>query len=314
MTDNIPHHPLTNRAKQIFLKMQSDICNGLEQADMGKQFITDTWERTDQQGGHGGGGITRVISEGAVFEKGGVNFSEVHGTLPEEMGRTLLGRSEVMPFHATGTSLVIHPASPQVPTIHANFRFLTVADRSWVGGGIDLTPYVYNREIFQTFHRKLKVICDRHEVASYETFKQQCDNYFYIPHRQETRGIGGIFFDYLGREDASLIAPCLDLAEDFATNFNDIYIPIVTATTALPYTEQQKQFQLYRRGRYVEFNLIYDRGTLFGLKTGGRIESILMSLPKYANWEYNASAADFGADAEALTSLFKTPPQDWEQL
>jgi coproporphyrinogen III oxidase len=294
--------------------MQSVICNGLEESDGAQKFITDEWKRTDQQGGHGGGGITRVITDGAVFEKGGVNFSEVYGTLPEDMGKTLIGRSEVLPFHATGTSLVIHPASPHVPTIHANFRFLTVADRSWVGGGIDLTPYTYNPEAFKTFHNKLKIICDRHKIGFYEESKKQCDSYFFIPHRNETRGIGGVFFDYMGRDDATQIEPFLNLVEDFAKNFNDIYIPIVENTKNLSFTEIQKKFQLYRRGRYVEFNLVYDRGTLFGLKTGGRIESILMSLPKFANWEYNVVPENYGPEAVILSDLFQNPPADWNHL
>ena len=304
-------HPLTEKAKAIFLKMQSDICNGLEKADGAKQFITDKWDRTDQQGGHGGGGITRVIADGAVFEKGGVNFSEVYGTLPAEMGQTLIGRSEILPFRATGTSLVIHPHSPYVPTIHANFRFLTVADKAWVGGGIDLTPYIFNGSIFKTFHQKLKSVCDKHQLGFYEEAKATCDKYFYIPHRNETRGIGGIFFDYLGKDDPSVLESSLSLASSLAESFNDLYLPIVEETKSFSFTEEEKKFQLLRRGRYVEFNLVYDRGTLFGLKTGGRIESILMSLPKHAEWEYNSVPADFGCKFNKLVGLFQTPPKNW---
>jgi coproporphyrinogen III oxidase len=302
------------RTKAVFelQLMQTNICAALEQQDNHKTFITDTWSRVDAHGqSDAGGGITKVISDGAVFEKGGVNFSEVYGTLPAEMCKTLIGKNEALPFYATGTSLVIHPHSPQIPTIHANIRYLEVDDRKWFGGGIDLTPYTYNLEIFKMFHARLKQVCDEYDLSYYPKFKSECDSYFRITHRNESRGIGGIFFDYLGKDDSN--EESLEKFSKFAFavghSFNSLYIPIVEKTKSLSFTEQQKNFQAIRRGRYVEFNLVYDRGTLFGLKTGGRIESILMSLPKHASWVYDYQPQ---TDEESILSdIYQKPPVEW---
>ena len=306
----------SEKAKQFLTTMQSDICDAIETIDGKAKFVTDTWTREDSgeagttaTGLGGGGGTTRVIQNGAVIEKGGVNFSEVMGTLPREMCKTLVNRDEQLPFYATGTSLVIHPFSPMVPTIHANIRYLKVADKQWMGGGIDLTPYVYNEKIFTFFHSSLRDVCNKTANGLFDTYKEECDRYFYIPHRQETRGIGGIFFDYLGRESEIDLTTGFSLGQGLAKSFNDIYIPIVEQTMGLAFSEEQKNFQLVRRGRYVEFNLVYDRGTLFGLKTGGRIESILMSLPLEARWEYDYTPP-VGSDQEKLTAVFKNP-RNW---
>ena len=270
--------------------MQNDICSALENIDGKENFLTDSWNRTDISGNQdAGGGITRVISDGAIFEKGGVNFSEVFGTLPEEMSKNLVGKSEKLPFYATGTSLVIHPSSPQVPTIHANIRYLEVDNQKWVGGGIDLTPYTLNMEVFKKFHNRLKEVCDEFDINYYPKFKKECDSYFRITHRNESRGIGGIFFDYLGKDDSENLEKFSNFAFAVGHAFNSLYIPVVETTKDLSFDDTQKEFQMIRRGRYVEFNLVYDRGTLFGLKTAGRIESILMSLPKFASWQYDFS-------------------------
>ncbi len=291
-------------------QIQSGICEALEGCDGRAKFNSDKWERTDLTGGAGGGGLTRVLSDGAVFEKGGVNFSEVFGTLPKEMSLTLTGTPEEAPFYALGTSVVIHPHSPHVPTIHSNIRYLEVRDKSWFGGGLDLTPSIFYEEDAVSFHSGLKKVCDRHDPAFYPLFKKQCDEYFFIPHRKESRGIGGIFFDYLGRDNLGKPAEFFKaFALDVGFAFNDIYLPIVERRKNLEWSKDEKRFQLLRRGRYVEFNLIYDRGTLFGLKTGGRVESILMSLPKNASWEYG-SEPEPGTNQEELTAILRTP-REW---
>lgn len=299
---------LRNESVATFKAMQQKICTALEACDGQSRFRSDVWDRTDLSGSHGGGGLTRVIESGAVIEKGGVNFSEVHGILPKEVAATLTGITADSPFFAAGTSLVIHPHSPHVPTIHANVRYFEVQDRAWFGGGIDLTPYVLNEEDALHFHSTLKEICGRHDVNYYPVFKKQCDEYFYIPHRNETRGLGGIFFDYLGRDGDKSAAAYKEFVYDVALSFNETYVPIVERRKSLSWTEAQKRFQLLRRGRYVEFNLVYDRGTLFGLKTGGRIESILMSLPLHASWEYDVQ--HFSEAENQLLNLFKKP-RDW---
>lgn len=285
--------------------MQSDICTALETADGHAKFKTDTWQRTDSGAVDGGGGTSKILENGRIFEKAGVNFSEVYGNLPDDMSLSLVGIKETLPFYATGTSLVIHPQSPQVPTIHANIRYLEVADKKWVGGGIDLTPYCYNPKIFKEFHQGLKEIFIKHPLFSYEKFKIECDNYFRISHRNESRGIGGIFFDYLGRDDALTLPESFNFALDVASSFNDLYIPLVKDTEDMPFSEQQKRYQLIRRGRYVEFNLVYDRGTLFGLKTNGRVESILMSLPPFVAWEYDYKPLT--EEELNLSEIFKNP-------
>jgi coproporphyrinogen III oxidase len=278
--------------------LQDRICAGLEQVDAMGQFQTDTWHREG-----GGGGRSRVMAEGAVFEKAGVNFSEVFGRLAPEFAAQLPG--EGLEFTATGTSLVIHPRSPMIPTVHANFRFLTKGDAQWFGGGADLTPYYPFREDIIHFHKVWKRACEAHSpLVDYVHYKRWCDEYFYLPHRNEPRGVGGIFFDYLKGDLGKLFS----FLQDCGDSFLEAYLPIVQRRKDESYTVQQRAFQEHRRGRYVEFNLLYDRGTVFGLKTGGRVESILMSLPPVARWNYDYQPAPGSREAELYEYL---KPRDW---
>jgi coproporphyrinogen III oxidase len=268
---------MRGRASNYFQTLQDRICSSLEQADGTRHFREDLWQREG-----GGGGRTRVLEEGAVFEKAGVNFSDVQGEFSEEFAAQVPGEGRA--FTATGISLVLHPRNPFVPTVHANFRFLTKGSKQWFGGGADLTPYYPFREDVIHFHRVWKAVCERHgPPVDYRRFKTWCDEYFYIKHRKEPRGVGGIFFDYLEGELESLF----HFVRDCGDRFLEAYLPIVERRKHLPFSEGERAFQEFRRGRYVEFNLIYDRGTLFGLKTGGRIESILMSLPPTVRWQYD---------------------------
>ncbi len=288
-------------ATKLFKQRQKEIITALEQIDGGKKFIADNWERPG-----GGGGKTCILSDGAIFEQAGVNFSEVHGKLPLEMSKTLVDSNTEESFFACGVSLVIHPLSPMIPTTHANFRYLEVKDKKWFGGGMDLTPYYLFKEDAKHFHQIIKETCDKHNSSFYPDFKNQCDEYFYLPHREEARGIGGIFFDYLGKEDAQQLDSLFSYVTDISNVFIQAYLPIVQKRRDLMFTDAQKEFQLIRRGRYVEFNLVYDRGTLFGLKTGGRTESILMSLPPQVNWEYNYQPEP-GSKEEELINIVKSP-------
>ncbi len=300
---------MREKCKALFRNIQTATCNTLEQLDQKEHFISDSWQRPDIDGADGGGGLTRVMRGGAVFEQAGVNFSEVYGTMSGELARNLSMPAQDVPFYATGVSMVFHPYSPLVPTTHANFRYLEVGDKKWFGGGMDLTPYYIIEEDARHFHLTLKTICDRHDPDYYRNYKEKCDQYFYLPHRGETRGIGGLFFDYLGKDAPELFGAYYKFLEDIGNNFLLAYSPIVKNRATLTFTEQQKQFQLLRRGRYVEFNLIYDRGTLFGLKTGGRTESILMSLPPVVRWEYQ-DAFEMGAEEEKLVATLRKP-QNW---
>lgn len=284
-------------ASAYFRQLQDRICAALESVDGGR-FREDSWERPG-----GGGGRTRVLAQGAVLEKGGVNFSEVFGELSPEFAAQLPG--DGLQFSAVGISLVLHPRSPLVPTVHANFRFLTHGQRAWFGGGADLTPYYPFREDVIHFHKTWKAVCMRHAaVADYAQMKRACDEYFYLAHRREARGVGGIFFDYAEASEAFFA-----FVRDAGDAFLDSYLPIVRRRKDLPYTAEQRWFQEYRRGRYVEFNLIYDRGTVFGLKTGGRIESILMSLPPVVRYEYDYRPPPGSREAE-LTDYWLIP-RDW---
>ncbi|MSP72523.1 MAG: oxygen-dependent coproporphyrinogen oxidase [Myxococcales bacterium] len=286
-----------------FLKqLQSDICRTLEGFEPEARFQSDVWSREG-----GGGGLTRVIEGGLVFEKGGVNFSEVHGDLPADFAKTLPGGGTR--FWAAGTSLVLHPRNPYVPTVHANFRMISQGDVFWFGGGADLTPSYPFEDDVRHFHRTLKNACDAHDPTFHPRFKAWCDRYFYIPHRAECRGVGGIFFDHLmpgdsGHDGEALLA----FVKEAGRAFLPAYIPIVEARSALPYGERERAFQSWRRGRYVEFNLMYDKGTIFGLQTGGRVESILMSLPLNASWRYDHRPEPCSPEA-ALVDLLK--PRDW---
>lgn len=281
-----------------FCTLQDRICTALEAIDVSR-FRQDLWQRPG-----GGGGRTRVLADGGVFEKGGVNVSDVHGEFSEEMARQIPGDGRT--FTANGISLVLHPRSPLVPTVHANFRFLTRGSKEWFGGGADLTPYYPFRDDVIHFHRVWKAVCSRHgPPVDYGRFKRWCDDYFHLPHRGEARGVGGIFFDYLEGDLERLFA----FVRDCGDAFLDAYLPIVRRRKDLPYGERERAFQEYRRGRYVEFNLIYDRGTIFGLKTGGRTESILMSLPPVVRWEYDYQPEPGSREAELYEVYLK--PRDW---
>ena len=292
--------------KNYLLDLQNSICNTLADSDGGKDFVEDKWQRTQ-----GGGGRSRILSEGNVIEKGGVNFSHVFG---EDMPASatahrpeLAGRS----FEAMGVSLVIHPHNPYIPTSHANVRFF-IAEKTgqapiwWFGGGYDLTPYYGDKIDCQHWHQTAKNACDSFGETLYPRFKQWCDKYFYLPHRNEQRGIGGLFFDdfnELGFEQS------FALMQAIADSYLPAYVPIINRQKDKTFDDRQRQFQLYRRGRYVEFNLVYDRGTLFGLQTGGRTESILMSLPPLVRWDYDWQP-ETGSPEEELTAFF-LQPRDW---
>jgi coproporphyrinogen III oxidase len=287
------------RAADYFRELQDRICRALEALDGRSHFREDLWQRSE-----GGGGRTRVLAGGAVFEKAGVNFSEVWGELAPEFAAQIPG--EGRNFTATGISLVLHPYSPMVPTVHANFRYLTRGAGWWFGGGSDLTPYYPFREDVIHFHHTWKKTCQRHHgVADYERFKKWCDEYFYLPHRREPRGVGGIFFDYLEGDWEALFAFVKECGDAFVA----AYEPIVDRRRELPFAERERAFQQFRRGRYVEFNLLYDRGTVFGLKTGGRVESILMSLPPVVRWEYDRHPEPGSREAELYEIYLR--PQNW---
>jgi coproporphyrinogen III oxidase len=290
----------SRRAADYFRQLQSTICGELERIDGGGHFAHDAWQREG-----GGSGLTCVLSEGAVFEKAGVNYSDVHGELEEEFAAQVPG--EGRQFTATGISLVLHPRSPMVPTVHANFRYLTKGDKEWFGGGSDLTPFYPYHEDVVHFHRVWKSVCTRHEpLVNYDRYKKWCDDYFFLKHRGEPRGVGGIFFDYLSEGDWE---KRITFVRDCGNSFTSAYLPIAERRKAEAYTDVQKRFQEFRRGRYVEFNLLHDRGTLFGLKTGGRIESILMSLPPSVRWEYDYQPAPRSREAELWEVYLK--PRDW---
>jgi coproporphyrinogen III oxidase len=299
-------HKLSLDASQYFRDLQRRICTGLEQlehtAGGSSRFQEDAWEHQS-----GGGGVSRVLVEGTIFEKAGVNFSRVSGRFSDELAATMPGQGTA--FTATGISLVLHPRNPHVPAVHANFRCIVKGDSdtgtAWFGGGTDLTPYYPRREDVIQFHRTWKATCTRHSgVADYARFKKWCDDYFYLPHRRECRGVGGIFFDYLTDRLDDVFA----FVRDAGDQFLNVYVPIVQRRVTQPWTDDQRRWQLIRRGRYVEFNLLYDRGTMFGLKTGGRVESILMSLPPHVMWGYNESAMPGSAEAQLFEYL---QPRNW---
>ncbi|MCI0338586.1 MAG: oxygen-dependent coproporphyrinogen oxidase [Acidobacteria bacterium] len=292
---------MRKRTREFFSHLQEKICRAVEEVDGEAHFREDHWQREG-----GGGGRTRVMEEGAVFEKAGVNFSAVEGILPEEFAKKIeLG--DGLEFFATGISLVLHPRNPYVPTVHANIRYLEKGNARWFGGGTDLTPYYPFREDVVHFHRTLKEACDNHDPAYYPRFKKWCDEYFLIRHRGEARGVGGIFFDYLHGDPEQLF----DFVRDVGEALLLAYLPIVEKRRNQPYGQNEREFQLIRRGRYAEFNLIYDRGTAFGLETRGRTESILMSLPPLARWVYDYKPQENTPEADAWT-YFKA--QDWLEL
>jgi len=295
--------------------LQSNICAALEIADGKVKFTTENWDRPE-----GGGGITRVIQNGNVIEKGGVNFSAVHGPVPaflltEKEHSPLQG--EKLPlaeerglgegtFFATGVSIVLHPKSPMVPIIHMNIRYFEMSNGvKWLGGGIDLTPHYVNEVDAKFFHQKLKDVCDKHHPSYYPKFKKWADDYFFIKHRNETRGIGGIFFDRLVSDNEMSFDKNVNFWKEVGESFADIYTELMKRNHHLPSSENEKQWQLLRRGRYAEFNLVYDKGTRFGLETNGRTESILMSLPPLASWQYNFVPQTGSAEEKTISLLKK---------
>tara|TARA_B100000767_G_scaffold12400_1_gene11983 strand:+ start:480 stop:1382 length:903 start_codon:yes stop_codon:yes gene_type:complete len=290
----------------VYIKdLQDTITSKIEAIDGGATFKQDLWERPQ-----GGGGRTRVIENGTVFEKGGVNISEVFGELPKSM-QTYFGVEEA-DFFACGLSLVLHPLSPMAPTVHANWRYFEMYDKQgtlidqWFGGGQDLTPYYLFEEDAKHFHQTCKAACDIHNPLFYPKYKARCDEYFYNPHREEARGVGGLFFDYCKKSPEMQIKDWYNFVTQIGDSFLDAYTPIVEKRKELPYTPAQKDWQEIRRGRYVEFNLVHDKGTLFGLKTNGRIESILMSLPPRVQWRYDHQPEP-GSEEEKLIKVLKDP-------
>jgi coproporphyrinogen III oxidase len=281
-----------------FQGLQDRICTALEVADGGAAFREDHWERPG-----GGGGRSRTLANGAVIEKGGVGFSAVHGEATEATLRQL-NLTEPAEFYATGVSIVLHPHNPMVPIIHMNVRYFELSSgQYWFGGGIDLTPHYVDLDDARWFHQQLKTVCDRHNPDYHARFRAWADKYFYIPHRQETRGIGGIFYDYLKEDATTTKAQLFDFQQDVGNAFAPIYTHFMAKNRAMPFGETEKRWQGLRRGRYVEFNLVWDRGTKFGLETNGRTESILMSMPPMANWQYDYQPEPGSREAFTLLQL-----------
>jgi len=298
--------------KEQFVKyihqLQDRITATLESIDGKAMFQEDLWKRPE-----GGGGRTRVIENGNIFEKGGVNISEVHGTLPDTM-QEYFGVKDAN-FFACGLSLVLHPVNPMVPTVHANWRYFEMYNAQgelvdqWFGGGQDLTPYYLFDEDAKHFHQTCKNACDAHGSDFYSEYKKRCDDYFYNTHRGEGRGVGGLFFDYLKATDHMSMQDWYNFVTEVGDSFLEAYVPIVERRKDIEFTEAQRNWQEIRRGRYVEFNLVHDKGTLFGLKTNGRIESILMSLPPKVQWVYDHHP-EAGSEEERLLNVLKNP-KNW---
>lgn len=282
-----------------FKKLQDQICQSLEELDGDIKYQQDQWDRPE-----GGGGRSRVFKQGAVIEKGGVNFSAVHGKTPEKILNAL--KLEEADFFATGVSIVLHPHSPMVPIIHMNVRYFEMSNGTWwFGGGIDVTPHYVVEEDARFFHQLLKSACDNHDKTYYPEFKEWADDYFYIKHRHETRGIGGIFFDRLNDQNGEHSkADRWAFVQEIGESFIPAYRELVNRHRHETYSEKHKSWQALRRGRYVEFNLVWDKGTKFGLDTNGRTESILMSMPPVANWEYS-HMPEQGSEEEKTLSLLK---------
>lgn len=305
-----PQNQYLERVKSYLQSLQDSICAELEVVDGQQRFVEDSWQREE-----GGGGRSRVLKNGGVIEQGGVNYSHVFGaSMPASATAhrpELAGRS----FNACGVSLVIHPHNPFIPTSHANVRFF-IAEKPgeepvwWFGGGFDLTPFYPFDEDVKHWHETAKAACEPFGPAYYNDYKAWCDKYFFLPHRQETRGVGGLFFDDLNRNPSGELdfEHAFGLMRSVGDHFTKAYVPIMQRRKNTPFGERERQFQLYRRGRYVEFNLVYDRGTLFGLQTGGRTESILMSMPPLARWEYMYQAEP-GSREQGLQDYLK--PRNW---
>ena len=288
--------------------LQDSITSKIEEVDGLAKFEEDIWQRQE-----GGGGRTRVIENGAIFEKGGVNISAVHGELPEVLRKQF--NVDEGTFFACGLSLVLHPINPMIPTVHANWRYFEMYDTTgkmvtqWFGGGQDLTPYYLFDEDAIHFHTVCKNVCDSYSPDFYSTFKKNCDDYFWNAHREEARGVGGLFFDYLKATNSFTILDRYNFVTAVGASFLESYLPIVQKRKDIPFTISQKDWQEIRRGRYVEFNLVHDRGTLFGLKTNGRIESILMSLPPVVQWKYNHHPEKESEEERLIAVL--TNPKEW---
>ncbi|MBD2448487.1 oxygen-dependent coproporphyrinogen oxidase [Nostoc sp. FACHB-152] len=323
----LPPEDAKARVSQFMKQLQDEITQALTELDGVGKFQEDAWERPE-----GGGGRSRVLREGRIFEQAGVNFSEVWGShLPPSILKQR-PEAEGHQFYATGTSLVLHPRNPYVPTVHLNYRYFEAGPVWWFGGGADLTPYYPFAEDAAHFHKTLKQACDQHHAEYYPIFKLWCDEYFYLKHRNETRGVGGLFFDYQDGQGTLYRGPD---PKGPAANYSDqvgvvaqrtwedlfafinsggraflpAYVPIVQRRHETEYSDRERNFQLYRRGRYVEFNLVYDRGTIFGLQTNGRTESILMSLPPLVRWEYGYQPEPNSPEAQLYETFLK--PQDW---
>lgn len=300
--------PSKEQIRDWFTSLQTSICDDLERADGKGKFESDVWERPG-----GGGGVSRVMTGGRIIEKGGVNFSAVWGKTPGSTLKMLklAPTGDTTPeFFATGVSIVLHPHNPMVPIIHMNVRYFEITSGSsaevwWFGGGIDLTPHYVDEADAKYFHDALRKVCDKHHPSYYPEFKKWADDYFFIRHRGETRGVGGIFFDYLKGENGFTKASRFDFVQSVGTAFAPIYTYFMKKNHGLPYSEREKQWQYLRRGRYVEFNLVWDRGTKFGLETDGRTESILMSLPPQASWQYNHQPEPGSPEAHTLSLLRK---------
>ena len=283
-----------------FTQLQAEIVAALERAD-GKPFRTDAWQRAE-----GGGGVTRVTEDGALFERGGVNFSHVMGSALPPSATATRPQLAGQPWQAMGVSLVLHPRNPYCPTVHLNVRFFSAQDTWWFGGGMDLTPFYGFEDDARHFHARCKAALDPFGDDYYPRFKAWCDRYFHLKHRAEPRGIGGVFFDDLAERDFDF---SFRLARSVGDAFLPAYLPILERRKATPFGERQRQFQLYRRGRYVEFNLVYDRGTLFGLQSGGRTESILMSMPPQAAWRYDWKPEPGSPEEKLYTDFLQ--PREW---
>jgi coproporphyrinogen III oxidase len=307
----MPQETNINAVRTYLLNLQDRICTALEQEDGSASFTEDSWTRPATGAGIQGGGRTRILSEGAVFEQAGINFSHVQGdTIPPSASShrpDLVGRS----FQALGVSLVIHPHNPYIPTSHANVRFF-LAERShakpiwWFGGGFDLTPYYGEKEDCIHWHRTARAACEPFGTQVYLRYKRWCDEYFFLKHRNEPRGIGGLFFDDLNEGG---FQRSFAFMRSVGEHYLPAYLPIVQRRRNTPYGKRERDFQLYRRGRYVEFNLIYDRGTLFGLQSGGRTESILMSLPPKVIWRYNWQPEPLSQEARLYQEFLQ--PRNW---
>ncbi len=283
-----------------YRRVQTDFCRAIERLDGKSQFGTDTWERPG-----GGGGMTRILAGGGHIEKAAVNFSAVEGETPPRLSERLAVESDE--FYATGVSIIVHPRNPHAPTFHANIRYFeTDSGMAWFGGGADLTPYYLYEEDARHFHRVMREVCDAHVPGDYDAWKKACDDYFYLPHRGEARGVGGLFFDHLTED----LEEVWDFQVDLGNRLSEAYVPILERRVDTAYGPEEIHWHEIRRGRYAEFNLVWDRGTRFGLETSGRVESILASLPPRARWEY-AHEPDQGSPEAALLEIVRGNPRDW---